>query len=60
MAASLVISLEPSVLKVTTWVPAFSPFSIVIESLIYPGSELNAELTSRLHPPHTTPVMPAT
>lgn len=60
MAFSLVSSAEPSVLNVTTWVSASSPFSMVIESSMYPGRLENAELTSLLHPPQTTPVIPAT
>lgn len=33
---------------------------MVIDSSIYPGRLENAELTSLLHPPHVTPVIPAT
>ena len=57
-AASWSISLEPSVTTVTFWVFGSSPSSTVMD--LNPGRVPNAELTSRLHPPHVTPVMPAT
>lgn len=53
------VTLEPSAkTTVTTWVSASSPFSMEMD--LKPSRLLNAELTSFLQPPQTTPVIPAT
>ncbi len=58
IAASLVTSVPSSKTTVTTWVSASSPSSTVMD--LKPSRLLNAELTSLLQPPQTTPVIPAT
>jgi hypothetical protein len=56
--ASSFLSFPDVDLKVTSWVSAFFPFSIVMVLESTPSSFANASRTCCLHPPQVTPVIP--
>ena len=56
--ASAFLSFSEADLKVTFWVPSFSPASMVMDFESTPSSFANASRTCVLQPPQVTPVMP--